>query len=241
VETDPQAAERVRRDAEFLEVVRAAAPLRPVPSDLLEPRVRRALAADRAAGFPSTGGGEAASRRRRLVATAATVLLAGGLAWMTVGRVSETAAADRRAVLAAEAYRDAERGTPVVGTTDGPACGERAAASPHRFPPVSMGDFEIQACTPVEEEDASVSILRREGGEQDLRGLVVAPWDGKSTSTDVGYTRFDDDVVVFDVTIGGAKYYLATRWSAVYGKPACIACHGAERAGKPNPHHFVRR
>ena len=53
----------------------------------------------------------------------------------------------------------------------------------------------------------------------------------------------DSDVVVFDVSIGRAKYYLATRWDNVAGTPSCAACHGPARADNPrrNPHTFVDR
>src|SRR5439155_20421357 len=50
---DPAARARVEAERAFLDAVRRAASSRPAPSQLLEPRVRRALLEDRAAGFPS--------------------------------------------------------------------------------------------------------------------------------------------------------------------------------------------
>jgi hypothetical protein len=87
---DPAARARVDADARFLAVVRAAAPAAAVrPSDLLEARVRRALAADRAAGFPSTGAGAARRARRRAFAVAATLAAVafGSLWWASSDRV----------------------------------------------------------------------------------------------------------------------------------------------------------
>jgi hypothetical protein len=237
---DPAAAERVRRDAAFLTLVRRGAGAAIDVPEILEARVRRAVAADRAAGFPSPGGGEAARRRRRFAAaTACVALLAAGTAWLAMGRVPETSAADPRA-LAAKALREAARGR-LEGRETGLACGERQPASPHRFPPVSGGEFALASCDT--EDERSVSVLTKEGAPKELRGLVAVPWDGKSTSTDVGWTRVGDDVVVFDVSIGGVKYYLATRWSTVAGTTSCAACHGEARASKPerNPHHIFER
>src|SRR5262245_46852262 len=55
---DRGARARVEAQAAFLSVIRSAASVQSAPSDLLETRIRRALAADRAAGFPSTGAGD---------------------------------------------------------------------------------------------------------------------------------------------------------------------------------------
>jgi hypothetical protein len=239
---DPAAAERVRRDEAFLAVVRGAGTGPVDAPEILEARVRRAIAADRAAGFPSPGGGEAASRRRRrfALATACVALLGAGTAWLAMDRVPETSAADPRA-LAAQALREASRGELEAGET-GVACGERQAASPHRFPPVSGGEFSLTSCD-TDGRERSVSVLTKEGAPKELRGLVAVPWDGKSTSTDVGWKRVGDDVVVFDVSIGGVKYYLATRWATVSGTTSCAACHGEARSSKPdrNPHHIFER
>jgi hypothetical protein len=241
---DPAAAERVEAERVFLEAVRRAGSARPAPSQLLEPRVRRALLEDRAAGFPSAApptGLHAPRVRRRLAAIAAGVLVAvtGTALWATSERVPSAISAVR---LAARTYeRAAREGAAMRGDVPG-SCDE-GAASPHRFPPVRSGELSIASCSNdgADSDPRSVSVLRGTD-TKDPRGLVVVPTDGKSTSTDVGWTRVDD-VVVFDVTIGGAKYYLATRWSSVEGTETCAACHGPTRASNPsrNPHMFFER
>ena len=165
--------------------------------------------------------------------------------WSGFGRVPETQAADRDVLLAAETFRSAERGQLPSGTGVGATCDE-GAVSPHRFPLVVSGESQVAACASGEDGGTSVSVLRGTGEGQGTtaapRGLVTVPWDGKSSSTDVGYTRVGD-LVVFDVAIGRVKYYLATRWSSVAGTPSCSACHGPAHADNPsrNPHRFVER
>jgi hypothetical protein len=237
---DPAAAERVRRDEAFLAAVRRGAPGPADVPELFESRLRRALVADRAAGFPSPGGGEASRRRRRFAfATACGVLLLA--TGFYVARSGQTTSADDPRALAARTLREAAGRTLPSGET-GLACGDRQPASPHRFPPVSSGEFELASCDSSRDQ-TSVSVLTKEGAPKDVRGLVAVPWDGRSTSTDVGWTRVGDDVVVFDVSIGGVKYYLATRWATVAGTTSCGACHGEARASKPerNPHHIFER
>lgn len=238
---DPGARARLDAERAFLDAVRRGAASRPAPSQLLEPRVRRALLEDRAAGFPSAApprGLRAPRVRRRAAAIAAGVLaLAGAGLWATSERVPSAMSAVR---LAAQTYERAARGAPgAQGTVTG--CEDGSAASPHRFPPVRSGELSLTSCANDGADARSVSVLRG-ADAKDPRGLVVVPADGKSTSTDVGWTRVDD-VVVFDVTIGGAKYYLATRWSSVAGTESCAACHGPLRASSPsrNPHAFVER
>jgi hypothetical protein len=244
---DPAARARVDADAAFLRVVRLARDDRPEPSEAFEGRLRRALAADRAAGFPSPVRRVPARVVRRAMLAAATVVLALGawLAWPGGTKAIEAAPRDD-VHLAASAYRSAASGH---GSASGAAgtCDE-GRASPRAFPPVRMGQLALASCAPdtAGEQVRSVAVLRipaeEAGKPADPRGLVVVPWDGKSTSTDVGWTRVGD-VVVFDVTLGGARYYLATRWSAVAGTASCAACHGPMRADNPtrNPHTFVER
>lgn len=239
---DPSARARVDADARVLAVFRRGVEARPEPSALLEARIRRALAADRAAGFPSTGAGDAHRvRRRRLVAAAAaTLALLGGAIWSAATDRAATATAHQDAVrLAAEAYRDAVVGVVVGDAAPGGGCDD-GVASPHRFPLVTSGDLSVETCREVGTK--AVAVVHAAGRAQAERGLVVMPTDGKSVATDVGFTRVDD-VVVFDVAIGRAKYYLATRYEAVDGTPMCAACHGSSRADHPerNPHRFFER
>ena len=241
---DPSRRARVEAEQAFLEAVRRAGSARAVPSQLLEPRVRRALLEDRAAGFPSAApptGLHAPRVRRRFAAVAAGLLLAvaGTALWATSERVPSALSAVR---LAAQTYeRAAREGSATRGEVAG-SCDD-GAASPHRFPPVRSGELSLASCSSdgPDADPRSVSVLRG-ADTKDPRGLVVVPTDGKSTSTDVGWTRVND-VVVFDVTIGGAKYYLATRWSSVAGTESCAACHGPTRASNPsrNPHTFFER
>jgi hypothetical protein len=240
---DPRRRERVEAERAFLVAVHRAGSERPVPSQLLEPRVRRALLEDRAAGFPSAApptGLHAPRVRRRLATIAAgLVAVAGTALWATSERVPSALSAVR---LAAQTYERAAREGAAMGGVVAGSCDE-GAASPHRFPPVRHGELSLASCSSdgADADPRSVSVLRG-ADAKDPRGLVVVPTDGKSTSTDVGWTRVDD-VVVFDVTIGGAKYYLATRWSSVAGTESCAACHGPARASNPsrNPHMFFER
>jgi len=50
-----------------------------------------------------------------------------------------------------------------------------------------------------------------------------------------------DDMVVFDVSIGGARYHLAAPRESVERLGSCAACHGGSRRGKANPHVFKQR
>jgi hypothetical protein len=228
---DPAGRARVERDAAVVRALRAAAAVRPPVPAGLEGRVCAALRADRA----RTG---RVLVFRRFAPAAMLAAAAAVLVWATVGRVQESHAAPREVLLAAEAFHQAELGLMPRGGAVG-SC-EEGAASPHRFPLVTNGEASVESCEPREAE--TVSVLRGEDDRKALRGLVAVPWDGKSSATDVGWTRVGD-LVVFDVAIGRAKYYLATRSSAVEGRPACAACHGPLRAGNPsrNPHRFVER
>lgn len=239
---DPAARARVDADARFLAVVRAAAPAAAVaPSDLLGARVRRALAADRAAGFPSTGAGDSLRARRRVVAIAATLAAVafGSLWWAASDRVPTSQAVFDPVKAAAEAYRDAKVGVLPVDARPGGTCDD-GPASPHRFPLVASGEVSVEGCR--EEGGGAVAVLRRSDAGHAEKGLVVVPADGKSEATDVGYTRVED-LVVFDVTIGRMTYYLASPYAAVAGTPMCAACHGPARADRPerNPHRFLER
>lgn len=239
---DPAARARVDADARFLAVVATGAAAAPRPSDLLAARVRAALAADRAAGFPSTGAGDATRTRRKRLAVAATfaALALGAVVWSSTDRVTPTTASDDEARrLAAEAYLDAVVGVVPADGAPGGSCDE-GPASPHRFPLVMTGEVAVEGCR--EQGPAAIAVMRRTGDARMEKGLVVLPADGRSAATDVGYTRVDD-VIVFDVTIGRAKYFLATAYPAVDGTPMCAACHGPARAAAPerNPHRFVER
>jgi|GEM_PF-3517825 len=245
---DTAARARVDADARFLAVVRRAATVvAPAPSELLAARVRRALSADRAAGFPSTGAGDARRTRPRLVTIAATfaAFAVGTALWATSGRVTTSTAVPFDPRLAAiEAYRDAKVGVLPVDALPGGTC-EDGTSSPHRFPLVTSGEVSVEGCR--EQDGASVAVLRRTdaGADASARnetGFVVVPADGKSAATDVGFTRVDG-LMVFDVSIGRAKYYLATPYVAVAGTPMCAACHGPARADHPerNPHRFFER
>jgi hypothetical protein len=231
----------VDADARFLAVVRTARQGAPAPSELLGARVRRALAADRAAGFPSTGAGDALRRRRRVLAVAATfaAIAVGATLWSASDRVPTSTAHFDAVQVAADAYRDATVGVLPVDDLRGGTC-EDGPSSPHRFPLVTSGEVAVEACR--EQDGAAIAILRRTDAGHNEKGLVVVPTDGKSTATDVGFTRVDD-VIVFDVAIGRAKYYLATQYATVAGTPMCAACHGPARADHPerNPHTFLER
>ena len=238
--SDPAARARVDDDARLAALVRASGGLRPLPSPDLEARVRAALARDRGSFTSRSASGSRSPAARRALAIAASVLVAGGAAVFAFrGRVPESAAAGREVRLAVDALRRAEMGTLPGGTSSGGSC-EEGVASPHRFPLVVNGEAAVESCSTAEHE--TVSVLRREDDPTRRKGLVVVPWDGLSSATDVGWTRVED-MVVFDVAIGRAKYYLAARWDGLAGTPACVACHGPARASNParNPHHFVER
>jgi len=243
---DPVARARVEAHRRLLETIARGREVVPSPSDLLAHRVRAALAADRAAGYPSTGAGDSLPRYGRIAAfaTAAAAVLVGFFVFTRGGASPVTSASERSVMLAAEAYRDglgASSGMDTVGGT----CDE-GVASPRRFPLVANGELSLSSCKAANGSDAegseSVSLLERAGDPKGRRGLVVTPWDGKTSATDVGYTRVGD-VVVFDVSYGRAKYYLATRWESVAGTTTCAACHGPERASVPtrNPHRIFER
>ena len=238
---EPAARARLDADARFHRLVATGRQALPVPSDLLLPRVRAALAADRAAGFPSTGAGDRLRTRRRVgaVAAAAAAVVAAIAVWSASDRVPTSGAADREVLLAADAYRSAVVG--VLPPASGGGTCDEGPASPARFPLVASGEVAVEACKP-DGDRTSVAVLRRTDDARTEKGLVVVPWDGRSAATDVGYTRVDE-VVVFDVAIGRAKYFLATRWQDVAGTPMCAACHGPARASNParNPHRFVER
>jgi hypothetical protein len=238
---DPEARRRVEADGAFLAVFAKAGDERPEPSELLEARVRRALVADREAGFPSPVRRVPARVVRRVSFAAVGVLAAGLLVWFSIGAAPTSEAGRREVLLAADAYRSAARGDLPAGAV--PA-GCEGRADPRSFPPVKAGELSLTACGSEGAGEAERHVAVLTGAERpgDARGLVVVPWDGKSTSTDVGWTRVGD-VVVFDVTIAGARYYLATKWSSVAGTASCAACHGPARAEHPtrNPHEFIER
>lgn len=239
---DPQARARVERHHALVRAIERGREVRDVPSDLLAPRVRAALAADRAAGFPSRGAGESPPRTRRLVAiaSAAAAIVAGVFVFTRGGDAPSTSASDRGVYLAVEAYRDGLVGGAPPPSAAGGTCDE-GLVSPRRFPPVERGELAVSSCRATK-GDESVSLVARAGRPTERRGLVVVPWDGRTSATDVGYTRVGD-VVVFDVTYGRARYYLATKWDAVVGTTSCAACHGPERADHPtrNPHKIFER
>ncbi len=243
---DPEARARVEAHRGLLATIARGREAAARPSDLLEARVRQALAADRAAGYPSTGAGDSLPRYGRIAAfaSAAAAVLVGFFVFTRGGDSPTTSASERGVRLAAAAYRDG-LGTPSGMDTVGGTC-EEGVASPRRFPLVASGELSLADCKPTTESEGggseSVSLLERVGDPKGRRGLVVTPWDGKTLATDVGYTRVGD-VVVFDVSYGHAKYYLATRWESVAGTPTCAACHGPERADNParNPHRIFER
>lgn len=243
---DPAARARVEAHRGLLRTIGRGREALPLPSALLAERVRAALAADRAAGFPSTGAGDSLPRYGRIAAfaSAAAAVLVGFFVFTRGGASPTTLASDRGVLLAAEAYRDG-LGAPTGMDTVGGTC-EEGDASPRRFPLVASGELSLAGCRSMPDGTSSagesVSLLERAGDPKGRRGLAVTPWDGKTSATDVGYTRVGD-VVVFDVSYGRAKYYLATRWESVAGTTTCAACHGPERASNPkrNPHRIFER
>ena len=241
---DPEARARVERHRALLRAIETGRRVLAVglatPSDLLAPRIRAALAADRAAGYPSTGAGDSLPRYGRWAAFAgaAAAVLVGFFVFTHGGESPVTTASDRGVYLAAQAYRDGLGADTIVHP--GGTC-EEGVASPHRFPLVENGELSLSGCTSAM-SDESVSLVERTGDPKGRRGLVVVPWDGKSAATDVGFT-FVGDVVVFDVSFGRAKYYLATRADSVVGTTSCAACHGPERSKNEtrNPHKIFER
>ena len=237
---NPQARARVDRHRAMIAAIARGRAARPRPSDLLAPRLRAALAADRAKGFPSTGAGDSLPRVGRFVAIAsvAAAVLVGVFVFSRGGDTPSLSASDRGVYLAAQAYRDGLGGDTLVHA--GGTC-EEGKFSPRRFPLVENGELSVSSCQSAM-SDESVSLVSRTGDPASRRGMVVVPWDGKSSATDVGFTRVGD-VVVFDVSYGPARYFLATKWNAVVGTTSCAACHGAERADHPtrNPHKIFER
>ena len=238
--TDPEARARLERHRALLAAIAKGRDARPSPSDLLAPRVRGALATDRAKGFPSTGAGDSLPRvgRSIAIASAAAAVLAAVFVFARGGETPVTAASDRGVYLAAQAFRD---GLGANATSRPGGTCEEGVASPHRFPLVENGELSLSKCTSAR-GDESVSLVERTGDPKGRRGLVVVPWDGKSSATDVGFT-FVGDVVVFDVRYGRAKYYLAARADSVVGTTSCAVCHGPERAKNEtrNPHKIFER
>lgn len=237
---DPSARARIDRHRALLRTIETGRETRPTPSDLLSPRVRAALAADRAAGYPSTGAGDSLPRYGRWAAfaSAAAAVLVGVFVFTRGGETKTITASDRGVYLAAQAFREG-LGADTVAHPGG-TC-EEGIASPHRFPLVENGEMSLSGCTSAM-SDESVSLVERKGDPKGRRGLVIVPWDGKSAATDVGYT-FVGDVVVFDMSYGRAKYYLAARADSVAGTTSCAVCHGPERAKNEtrNPHKIFER
>ena len=154
-----------------------------------------------------------------------------------------TSAGDERVLLAAKTLRMALTGA-VPSETDeaGATCGQ-GVASPYRFPPVAQRELSLSSCSAMSADGAqrSVSVLRRAGEDSAPLGLVGVPWAAsKDTAPEVGITTLED-VVVFDVAIGGARYFLATQRTRVEKEGSCAACHGESRKGKANPHPFRER
>jgi hypothetical protein len=235
---DPVARARLDREERFLALVRRAAEAQPpCPPGLLD-RVRGALAADRDA--PPEGRVAPVLRfPARRVGIAAAAAAAAFALWAGVHRPRETEASEE-ARLAAAAARRARAG--VLPGPSGATC-EEGVASPYRFPLVARGELAIAGCRPLE-EGASVSVLTARGGMADSRGLVTtrSPAAGAPTgrAPDVGVLALDD-MVVFDVSIGGARYHLAAPRETVDRLGSCAACHGTSREGQENPHRFVPR
>jgi hypothetical protein len=234
----------VDAEAAFVRTVRRGAAARPEAPELLEGRVRRALAADRAAGFPSEGGAvvSLSARRplgKRSFALAGLAVAAAAALWLGGRDVQPT---DAAAVDAARTLEEALNGT-VAGLAAGPAGCEQGTASPYRFPAVRSRELELATCVQTDGKDRSVSVLRTGADARTPRALVsVATATAPSGRAPViGVTEIGE-AVVFDVSIGGAKYYLAAPRAFVAApRGSCAACHGTSREGKADPHTWSRR
>jgi hypothetical protein len=238
---DPAARARVERDAAFLDVVRRAREAREEVPAGLEARLRAALAADREAGSrePAPAAPALVRPRARTYAFAAAAAAAGLVAWLGLSGAPESHAQDE-ATLAADAARGARSGR--LPGPAGATC-EHAVASPYRFPLVANGELRIAGCRPTEDAEGVVSVV---GGMEGLapRGLVSVraptppPPSGKAP--DVGVLTLED-MVVFDVSLGGVRYTLAAPRESVERLGRCAACHSTSRDGQENPHRFVER
>jgi hypothetical protein len=239
--TDPVARARVEREAAFLAVVRrGAAALPPVPPGL-EARVRAALAADRAAGLAEPRVPLRVLPRARAAGLVAAACAAGLALWLVASPARPTHAADE-AVLAAETARGARDGR--LPGPPGAAC-EQGVASPYRFPLVAKGELEIAGCGPTKDASGVVSVVNTQEDPKHSRALVSVPARADAPAPsgrgrDVGVLVLDD-MVVFDVALGGARYYLAAPRESVDRLGSCAACHGSSRDGQRNPHRFLER
>jgi hypothetical protein len=239
---DPEARESVRLDGAFLGAMRraGAAVLPPEPARVaaLTARVREALAADRETEAPILA--MPSRRGRRIAWASAAAAVAAAAVGLAFFRPKPTSAADEGVLLAARTLRMAMQGS-VPADPDG--CKE-GPDSPYRFPPIAEKELALQGCARKAEGGAVVAVL--EGDAKDgaakasPRSLVAVAWPQGRGGPEIGVT-YVDEVVVFDVGLGGAKYYLATPLETIQARGQCFACHGTSREGKANPHVFRER
>jgi hypothetical protein len=209
--------------------------------------VRAALAADRPAdghlGEPSARRVESPPQVRSRGATWAWAAGAAALLAVAVGIFTNAPrraeATPREALWAADLVRNARSGEGGVGT-----CGAQDATSPFRFPLVERRELGVRGCVgPDEGAGASAGTeqaLLYRLADRDLVGYVAVPDARAPRGPEIGVTRLSD-VIVFDVHLGGAAYYLAVKREKVDREGNCAACHGSSKKGEQNPHRFKER
>lgn len=178
----------------------------------------------------------AAGRRRRpffAAAVAATLLLGVGL-WTWQGRLPSAEAVPPPALAAVDLART------LATVPDVTTCAS-AALDPRASVLVQDGGFEVVDCT--EERGARL----RRIADLDIVGWAAAPAGGAPTGPDVGLTVLSD-FVVFDVTLGGRREYLAVARTAyaeldrrLGERASCFVCHRTSRDGRENPHRIGQR
>lgn len=121
-------------------------------------------------------------------------------------------------------------------------CADRST-SPFHFPPVREQVLKVGRC--VEESSPGAdgpdtrAVLFRP--EDTVRlGYVAVPAAGSANGPEIGLTELGG-TVVFDLSYGRTRYYLAAPAEFVRAQGTCAACHGEVARAAPNPHKIVRR
>jgi hypothetical protein len=229
VARDPGLARRLAGRRAFLAAVAAAASAgRPDESQTLalETRVRSALAGAR--------------RRRRLLRSAPVAAAVAAVLLVVVGTGVLAPQADALEPEARLARATWLRGQDGARDLDGPTCAPARAESPWRFPLVERRELGVHGCAEPEGGGGAVQAVLYRPDDQETVGYVARRDPGVRASHDIGVLRLDD-VVIFDVRLGGAAYWLAVAREAVERSGSCRACHNRTREGDANPHRFLER
>jgi hypothetical protein len=124
-------------------------------------------------------------------------------------------------------------------------CAPEEPTSPFRFPLVARHELGVKGCLEPEgtaggKGEREHALLYRVSDLEVVGYVAVPDPSAPRTAPRIGVTRLPD-VVVFDVRLGGAAYYLAVRRDVVDRHGTCAACHGSSREGERNPHFLEER